>query len=73
MLVVRGWGNSAAEGRPITSASMSLTQSEKNDVALELECLAIVFACRKFDHYIHVHVYGKKVDIRGKSTCGNIP
>ena len=44
------------EGRPVASASRSLTKSEKNYVAIELECLAIVFACRKFDHYI----YGKR-------------
>lgn len=44
------------DGRPVASASLSLTSSERNYVALELECLAIVFACRKFDQYI----YGKK-------------
>ena len=44
------------EGKPVASASRSLTSSERNYVALELECLAIVFACRKFDQYI----YGKK-------------
>ena len=43
------------EGHPIMSVSRSLTKAEKNDVALELECLAIVFACQKFHHYI----YGK--------------
>ena len=44
-------------GRPVLSASRSLTKSEKNYVAIELECLAIVFACRKFDQFI----YGKQV------------
>ena len=44
------------EGRPIASASRSLSKSEKKYVAIELECLAIVFVCRKFDQYI----YGKK-------------
>ena len=44
------------DGKPVASASRSLTSSEKNYVAIELECLAIVFACRKFDQYI----YGKK-------------
>ena len=43
------------EGHPIISVSRSLTKAEKNYVALELECLAIVFACQKFHHYI----YGK--------------
>ena len=38
------------------SVSRSLTKAEKNYVALELECLAIVFACQKFHHYI----YGKR-------------
>ncbi|KAL5489015.1 hypothetical protein EMCRGX_G018055 [Ephydatia muelleri] len=47
------------EGRPMASASRSLTKSEKNYVAIELECLAIVFACRKFDHYI----YGKRTKV----------
>ena len=48
------------EGRPIASASRSLSKSEKNYVAIELECLAIVFACRKFDQYI----YGKKTRVK---------
>ena len=47
------------EGRPVTLASRSLSRAEKNYVALELECLAIVFACQKFDQYI----YGKKVRV----------
>ena len=41
-------------GPPVLSA---LTKSEKNYVAIELECLGIVFACRKFDQFI----YGKRV------------
>lgn len=44
------------EGRPVMSVSRSLGKSEKNYVAIELECLAIVFACRKFEIYI----YGKR-------------
>ena len=44
------------EGQPVISVSRSLSKSEKNYVAIELECLAIVFACRKFDRYI----YGKR-------------
>ena len=39
------------EGRPVASVFRSLTKSE-NYVAIELECLAIVFACQKFNHYI---------------------
>ena len=46
-------------GRPVASVSRSLTKAEKNYVALELECLAIAFACSKFDQYI----YGKKVKV----------
>jgi len=42
------------EGRPVASVSRSLTKAEKNYVALELECLAIVFACSKFDQYIYI-------------------
>ena len=41
---------------PVASVSRSLTNSEKNYIAIELKCLAIFFACRKFDQYI----YGKK-------------
>ena len=47
------------DGRPIASVSRSLTKREKNYVALELECLAIVFACQRLDQYI----YGKRVRI----------
>ena len=46
-------------GRPVALMSRSLTKAEKNYVALELECLAIVFACSKFDQYIN----GKKVNV----------
>ncbi|KAL5479357.1 hypothetical protein EMCRGX_G022870 [Ephydatia muelleri] len=47
------------EGRPVASVSRSLSKSEKNYVAIELECLAIVFACQKF----HQYIFGKKVRI----------
>ena len=47
------------DGRRIASVSRSLTMSEKNYVALELECLAIVFACQRLDQYI----YGMRVRI----------
>ena len=46
-------------GQPVASVYRSLTKAEKNYVALELECLAIVFACSKFDQYIH----GEKVQV----------
>ena len=44
------------EGKPIAYASRSLTSTEKNYVPLELECLAVVFGCQRFDQYI----YGQK-------------
>ena len=47
------------DGQPVESASRSLTKSEKNYVAMGLECLAMVFACQRFDQYI----YGRKVTI----------
>lgn len=42
------------DGRPVASVSRYLTKSErkKNYVALELECLAIVFMCNR-----EVHIY----------------
>ena len=51
--------NLLQEGQPVVSASRSLTKSEQNYVALELECLAIIFACGKFDQCI----YGKRVKV----------
>ena len=47
------------EGRLVASVFCSLSKSEKNYVAIELECLAIVFACQKF----HQYIFGKKVHI----------
>ena len=47
------------EGQPVASVSRSLSKSEKNYVAIELECLAIVFACQRF----HQYIFGKKVRI----------
>ena len=47
------------EGRPVASVSRSLTKSERNYAAMELECLAVVFACKRFDQY----VYGRRVTV----------
>lgn len=41
--------------KPIAYASRSLTKSERNYAPIELECLAIVFATRKYDQYIFGH------------------
>jgi len=41
--------------KPVAYASRSLTKSEQNYAPIELECLAIVFACRKYDQYIYGH------------------
>ena len=54
-----GLGATLLQGRLVVSVSRSLTKSERNYVALELECLAMVLACQKFDQYI----YGKRVTV----------
>ncbi|KAL5510749.1 hypothetical protein EMCRGX_G006350 [Ephydatia muelleri] len=49
--------------RPVVAVSRSLTKSEHNYmyVALELECLAVVFVCQKFDQ--HMYMYGNRVTV----------
>ena len=44
------------EGKPVYFASRTLSEAETRYHPIELECLAVVFACGKFDQYI----YGKK-------------
>ena len=46
-------------GQPVSFASQALTVSEENYAQIEKECLAIVFACEKFEQYI----YGRKVTV----------
>ena len=41
------------ERHPIAYASKALTTTERNYAQIEEECLAIVFACTKFDQYIY--------------------
>ena len=43
------------QNKPVAYASRSLTDAETRYAPLELECLAIVFAARKFDQYIFGH------------------
>ena len=40
-------------GRPVAFASHTLTETERRYSQIEKECLALVFACNRFDHYLH--------------------
>ena len=40
-------------GKPISFASQALSKTEQNYAQIEKECLAIVFACERFDQYLH--------------------
>ena len=40
------------DGHPVYFASKSLTTAQQNDVAIELEALAVSWAVQKFHHYL---------------------
>jgi transposase InsO family protein/dUTPase len=51
--------NSQGQEQPIAYVSCTLTRHEKNYTITELECLAILFAIRKFHYYLH----GREFDV----------
>ena len=40
-------------GRAVAFASRTLTQAERRYSQIEKECLALMFGCTRFDHYLH--------------------
>ena len=41
------------DGQPVAVASRSLTSTERGYAQIDKECLAIAFACTRFDQYLH--------------------
>ena len=48
------------EGQPVANCSKALTTTEMNWFPIEKECLAVMCAAEKFQHYI----YGREVEVR---------
>ncbi len=44
-------------GQPVAFASRTLSQTKRNYSQMEKECLAITFACNRFDQYLHGRDY----------------
>ena len=40
-------------GQPVTFASRALSKTEQAYAQIEKECMSILFACERFDHYLH--------------------
>ena len=67
------------DGHPITYASKALTTTKRNYAQTEKECLAIVFACTKFDQHIYgrtmatIHTYHKPLETIFKKALLTAP
>ena len=41
------------KGQPVTFASRALNKTEQTYAQIEKECMAILFACERFNQYLH--------------------
>ena len=54
MQVAQGLGAVLMQNnKPVTYASRTLTQTEREYAQIEKECLSIVFRCERFRHYLY--------------------
>lgn len=53
-------------GQPVAFTSRALTEAETRYAHIEIELLAIVFACNKFDAYIYGREYHAEESIMQK-------